>query len=351
MRIFNLTLTLAAMAGGAVYGQAVVSAKAGVVHYIEGDVNIGDGTSWTQVDVKTGGKFTEMKDGQQLVTAEGRAEVLLNPGVILRLGENSKIKMVSSKLTSTHVELLDGVALVEVSEGLSDTAVNVTVKDATVLLKKMVLARFNTTAGVRVYKGEAELTAGGAKYTLKDGREFLFGENIVAKFDVKTTDPLYRWANRRAEYIAMANVSTARMAQKNGASGYSAGWYLNPYYGLYTYLPMGSGIYRSPFGYMYYTPSRVYRYYQNYLAAQTTGYVGGGMSGNSAGRTWNQEYGYYQTQGRSAGAAPSMNSGNNSGYVGNSSASAPAAAAPAPAPAGRGADVGTGRGGASSSGQ
>lgn len=350
MRIFNLTLALAAMAGGAVYGQAVVSAKAGVVHYIEGEVNIGDGTTWTQVEVKTGGKFTEMKDGQQLSTAEGRAEVLLNPGVILRLGENSKIKMVSSKLTSTHVELLDGVALVEVSEGLTDTAVNVTVKDVTASLKKMVLARFSTAAGVRVYKGEAELTAGAAKHSLKEGREFLFGENIVAKFDVKTTDPLYRWANRRAEYIAMANVSTARLAQKNGASGYSSGWYLNPYYGLYTYLPMGNGLYRSPFGYMYYSPSRVSRYYQNYLAARTPVYAGGGNSGNSAGRTWNQDYGYYQTQGRSAGNVSSGSSGN-TGYVGNNSVSAPAAAAPAPAPAGRGADVGTGRGGASSSGQ
>lgn len=350
MRMFNLTLSLVASAGSLVYGQSVISAKAGVVHYIEGDVNIGDGTTWTQVAVKTGGKITEMKEGQQLATSEGRAEVLLNPGVILRLGENSKIKMVSSKLTSTHVELLDGVALVEVSEGLTDTAVNVTVKEVTASLRKMVLARFSTTSGVRIYKGEAELTASGAKHTLKDGREFLFGENITAKFDVKTTDALFRWANRRAEYIAMANVSTARLAQKDGYSGYSSGWYLNPYYGLYTYLPIGGGMYRSPFGYMYYSPSRVYRYYQNYVAARTPVYAGGGAGGNSAGRTWNQDYGYYTTQGRSAGNVSSVSSGN-SGYVGNNSVSAPAAAAPAPAPAGRGADVGTGRGGASSSGQ
>lgn len=346
MRILNTTLAVAAMAAGSVYGQAVVSAKAGVVHYIEGDVNLGDGTTWTSVEVKNGGKLTEMKEGQQLATSEGRAEVLLNPGVILRLGENSKIKMVSNKLTSTHVELLDGVALVEVSEGLQDTAVTMTVKQADVSLRKMVLARFDSNAGVRVYKGEAELTAGGAKQTLKEGREFLFGENIVAKFDTKATDPLYRWANRRAEYIAMANVSTARMAQKNGYTGYSAGWYLNPYYGLFTYLPFGNGLYRTPFGYTYYSPSRVYRYYQNYLTARTPVYAGGGAGGNSAGRTWNQDYGYYTTESRSAG---SVSSGN-TGYVGNSSVSAPAAAAPAPEPAGRGADVGTGRGGASSSG-
>jgi len=346
MQSFNKTLALAAMAVGSMYGQAVVSAKAGVVHYIEGDVNLGDGTTWTTVEVKNGGRLTEMKEGQQLATSEGRAEVLLNPGVILRLGENSKIKMVSNKLTSTHVELLDGVALVEVSDGLENSAVSVTVKDVTASLKKMVLARFATASGVRIYKGEAELTAAGTKQTLKDGREFLFGENIVAKFDTKVTDPLYRWANRRAEYIAMANVSTARMVQRSGYAGYGAGWYLNPYYGLFTYLPIGSGMYRTPFGYAYYSPTGVFRCYQNYLAARTPVYAGGGSAGNSAGRTWNQDYGYYQTQGRSAG---SVSSGN-SGYVGNSSVSAPAAAAPAPEPAGRGADVGTGRGGASSSG-
>ncbi|HEU0124317.1 MAG TPA: hypothetical protein VFQ91_27555, partial [Bryobacteraceae bacterium] len=71
------------------FGQSVISAKAGVVHYTEGDVAILAGGKSTPVETHTGGKFTEMKDGQELTTTEGRAEVLLNPGVFLRLGENS----------------------------------------------------------------------------------------------------------------------------------------------------------------------------------------------------------------------------------------------------------------------
>jgi hypothetical protein len=337
------TALAAILASFGAFGQSVISAKAGVVHYTEGEVTVGTGASATQVEMKTGGRYTELKDGQSLSTGEGRVEVLLNPGVFLRLGENSSIKMISTRLSDTRLELTRGVALVEVAELSKDNVVTMLVKDAAVSFSKMGLVRMDVETGIRVYKGEIQVMAGGTPQILKEGREMQFGSgNVVAKFDNKTGDPLYRWANRRAEYLAMANIASANMARQNLGSSFSGmggGWFYNPYYGMMTYLPGGNGMYRSPFGYMYYSPGRVTRYYQSFQ--QPAPSVNAGYGGGQSNRTWNQDNGYYTTSSRSAGAV-SMPSGGSAG------GGAPAASAPS-APAGRGADVGTGRGGGSGS--
>jgi hypothetical protein len=332
-----ITLT-AALSTSAVFGQSVISAKSGVVHYTEGEVTLGSGKSVAPVEARTGGRFTEMKDGQTLSTGEGRAEVLLTPGVFLRLAENSSITMISTRLSDTRLEVTRGVALVEATEVAKDNAITILVKDAAVSLNKMGLVRIDAETGIRVYKGEAQVIAGGTPQILKDGRALLFAEgNTIARFDAKAGDPLYRWAARRAEYIAMANIASANMARQSSSySMYpaSGGWYYNSYYGMMTYLPMGNGMFRSPFGYFYYGPGRVQRYYSSYIQPAAPS-INAGYGGGASNRTWNADNGYYTTQSRSAGAvsmpAPS---------------SAPAAAAAA-APAARGADVGTSRGGGS----
>lgn len=325
------------------FGQSVISAKAGVLHYAEGEVTVGTGAAAIQVETQVGGRYTELKEGQELATGEGRVEVLLNPGVFLRMGENSTITMISTRLSDTRLELTRGVALVEVAEISKDNAVTILVKDASVTFSKMGLVRMDVDSGIRIYKGEAQVMAGGTPQTLKEGREMQFAaDNVVAKFDAKVGDPLYRWANRRSEFIAMANIASANTVRNSYGSGgiYSSTgvWYYNPFYGMMTYLPGGNGMYRSPFGYYYYSPNRVQRYYQSFIQAPSlnSGY-NGGVAGS---RTWNADNGYYNTQSRSAGAV-SMPSGNSGG--------SPAASAPAAPSAGRGADVGTGRGGGSGS--
>jgi len=349
MRITKIvaSVTLAAAFGAVTaWSQSVISAKAGVVHYFEGEVTVGTGAAAAQVEAKFGGRYTELKDGQELATGEGRAEVLLNPGVFLRVGENSTIKMISSRLSDTRVELTRGIALVEVAEVSKDNSVTMLVKDTAITFSKMALVRMDVDTGIRVYKGEAQVMAGGTPQILKDGREMQFAAGaVIAKFDPKAGDSLYRWAGRRAEYLAMANIASAQMARKSyGSTGYgypgNGGWYYNSYYGMMTYLP-GNGMYRSPFGFIYYSPNRVDRYYQSYQQAppSVNSGFGGGASGNSS-RSWNSNNGYYETSSRSAGPV-SVSSGN--------TGSAPAAAAPVDNGAGRGADVGTSRGGGSGS--
>src|SRR5271169_1398187 len=106
------------LTGGSAFAQYVISAHAGVVQYVEGRAYLND-----QVVEPKFGQFPDIKENQEFRTAEGRAEVLLSPGVFLRLGENSSIKMVSSHLTDVRVEVLTGSAVIECDDVPKDNSI------------------------------------------------------------------------------------------------------------------------------------------------------------------------------------------------------------------------------------
>ena len=91
--------------------QSVISAKAGLIHYVEGDAMVND-----QIFVLKESKFLELKNKEVLRTDEGRVELLLAPGTILRLSEKSAVRMDSNALLATRLTLLEGTAIVEVME-------------------------------------------------------------------------------------------------------------------------------------------------------------------------------------------------------------------------------------------
>jgi len=271
-------LSLALLAAGSAWSQSVISAHSGVIHYVEGQITV-DGTA---VQPKFA-EFPDVKPGQSLAAEDGRAEILLTPGVFLRLAEASSFRMLSNKLADTRVEILTGSAMVEVGELLADNAITLQFHDAQIALLKKGLYRLDSDGldsklgRLRVYEGEARVTSGSQTIAAKRGHEVEFGAVLESRnFDAKSTDAFYRWSARRAEYIAEANVSAAKSAQKLGlgytGSGRALGsWAWNPYFGLFTYLP-GNGIYYSPFGWAYYSPG-----YVNYVYAPvyTGGYRGG----------------------------------------------------------------------------
>src|SRR5258706_12375559 len=74
--LFSATLTAAAWANA-----NANSAVPGTLNYVEGNVSIGGET----LDSKSIGT-AELKPGQSLTTESGKAEVLLTPGVFLRVG-------------------------------------------------------------------------------------------------------------------------------------------------------------------------------------------------------------------------------------------------------------------------
>src|SRR5438876_8052717 len=61
--------------------QPVIGAKSGIVNYIEGKVFLADKVLELQP-----AQFPEVKENTGMRTEEGRAEILLTPGVVLRIG-------------------------------------------------------------------------------------------------------------------------------------------------------------------------------------------------------------------------------------------------------------------------
>ena len=242
--------------------QSVISAHSGVIHYVEGDVTI-DGTP---VYPKFA-EFPDVKSGQVLATAEGRAEVLLTPGAFLRLTENSSVRMLSNALADTRLEVISGSVLIEVAELLDKNAIAFDAAGAHMALAKKGLYRIDADpALLRVYDGQAVVTEGSDRLTAKKGHQIDLDDAklVDARFDIKDTDAFYRWGARRAEYVAAANVISARVASnsdhRSGFSSGASGWSWNPYFGMFTFLP-ASGVYFSPFGSAFYSPGMVYSFY------------------------------------------------------------------------------------------
>ena len=303
MKIEGVAGVVAVIGLGALVASAqpVISAKSGVVAYQEGQVAL-DGqpleASLTH--------FADVKENGVLETEQGRAELLLNPGVVLRLGENSSLKMITNRLIDTRVELVKGSAVVDALEVGKDTSVTVVTANAAVTLPKAGIYRFDTQpATVKVFKGSADVEIGGEFVPVATGR-MLSLEDASAKpekFDTEDTDALDRWSHRRSEYMAMANVSSARQSLLSGSTFYPTlsgsayyptmggmgqgmgcmpSWSFNMWYGMSTYVPC-SGMFMDPYGFPYYSP-----FMAGYAGWIPGGYGwirnggGGGVPGSSA---------------------------------------------------------------------
>jgi hypothetical protein len=300
MRFLVAGLSLGVLVAGSACAQSVISSHAGLVQYVEGRAYLGD----KPVEPKFG-QFPDIKENQELRTEEGRAEVLLTPGVFLRIAENSSIRMLSTKLTDTRVEVLTGSAIIEGNEIPKDNAIELVFKKESIRLVKQGLYRLDSEpARFQVFEGEAIVTDPSGQLTLKGGKQTsLAGVLMAENFDRKADDQdaLYRWSDRRASYVAQANVVSASAAGNSysgsgyGGSGYGGfgglgfglgyggfgynpaflgGWAFNPFFGMYTYMPY-NGFGYSPFGYTYYSPYTVV-YAPSYGG---TGYAyGGGLA-------------------------------------------------------------------------
>ena len=293
MRIALAGLFIGSLAGSA-FGQSVTSVSSGVVHYVDGSAFLGD----KAVELKFG-QFPSVKANETLRTSEGRAEVLLVPGTVLRLGENSAIRMINTKLSDTKLELLQGEIVIEAVDGGKDATaqmkgnqVTVIAQGSTTTFPKPGLYSFSTEPSrLRVFEGEAVVTGPSGQLTLKKGKETqLNGMLMAVKFDPKVGDELMRWSSRRSGYLATANMAAAR-SLSNGASygggmwsSYmgNGGWTYNPMFGMYTFVPFG-GIAYSPFGYNYWSPYAFNRYYLPNLYNNYYGGGGGGGGGNYGG--------------------------------------------------------------------
>jgi len=257
-------------------------AHPGTVNYVEGAAFL-EGKQLTEKSVGS----VELNAGEVLSTTTGKAEMLLTPGVFLRLDDNSAVKMISPDITPTQVELERGRAAVEVDELYPQNNLEILDAGMNTQLVKTGYYEFNArNRTVMVFTGKAAVEVGDGKYQVVKGHhEFALGEGAREKtvnFDARTAeDELYNWSSLRSQYLAEANSQIA--GQYAGVSGFSPGWYWDPYMWDYTFIGMDP--YWSPFGFGFYPPwgrgfygGGVYRrgYYGHGPGGRGRGGLGGG---------------------------------------------------------------------------
>ena len=131
--------------------QPIISAKSGVVAGAEGKVLIDNEEVQASVT-----HFPEVKEGSVLRTEDGRVELMLPPGFMLRMGENGTLKMLANRLIDTRVELQAGSAVLEVDQTSQDYNVSIALKDGVVSLSKVGVYRFDSDpARLKVFHGSA----------------------------------------------------------------------------------------------------------------------------------------------------------------------------------------------------
>lgn len=247
--------------------QYVISAKAGGVNSVSGDVLLkrrGE-TQWQSLKQQD-----ELDSGDVLRTgANGRVEILLNPGSYVRAGENSEVELTNSSIDMLQLKLVKGSAIVEVA-GADEarTLIEIATPQTKVVIDRKGLYRLNLLGNnateVLVRKGRA--TVGGYSSLtseLKDGKKIVVtgGSSVVEKFDKKQQDSFDVWSEQRAETLIAAN---RRLSERTIASSYtnyrsngfgwrrgygsSMGlWIYDPFLRGRTFLPFYSG-WSSPYG-------------------------------------------------------------------------------------------------------
>ncbi len=274
IRLTSLFLALGGVAGIS-YGQQVLSAQSGTVHFTEGPVYV----EGRQIHPKFG-QFPTLRPGEELRTEDGRAEVLLTPGAFLRVAAHSAVRMVDNRLSDTRVEVLEGSVIVECDALLKDNAVTLLYAGNTIRLEKHGLYRVDAVpAQMRVYDGEAVVESASGDVTLKRGKEIpLTGVLIAEKFNRKVGDSFDLWDADRSALLANASVSASQSLLNNKSSWNASGWAYSPYYDTFTFVPGGGSLIFSPFGYQFWSPAAMAIYY-----VPNSGYRG--SSASSGGST------------------------------------------------------------------
>jgi len=213
-----------------VQAQSVISTHSGIVYFFEGSVYLGD-----QVLQPHPGKFSSVPPGDELRTAEGRAEVLLTPGVFVRIGARSTIRMVANELSDTRVELLGGSALVDSAEPTSGTSVTLIYKNWSVRFLERGVYRIDTDPPrLSIPQGKAEVSAGTDEgVTVGRGMNLPFASVLVPQPSTDwPRDALSAWAEGRQQSISADDAIAANIQDPASLNASDSG----P--DSFTYFPM-----------------------------------------------------------------------------------------------------------------
>lgn len=236
----------------------VISARAGGVNYIEGKVSVFRKSGRSGYLVK--GDMLEV--GDRITTSnDAKAEILLNPGSVVRIGGGTVFEFASTSLDDLQIKLKAGSAIFEV---IADDEFKVTVimpRTAVALTRSGVYRldlQQDGSSKLSVWKGRAYVGAEN-NTAVKAGRAAsITGINAeVAKFDRDNGDELDNWSKARAKELSKINASLQRDAMRNtllSSFNRRGGWNLYNSFGLWVFDPFSNYWCFMPFGYGWGSP-------------------------------------------------------------------------------------------------
>jgi len=234
--------------------QSVISVRSGVINYFEGAVFVD-----SQLVGKTPGRYPVLREGSDLLTHDGRAEILLAPDVYFRVGPNSGVRMISSGLADTRLELLSGSAIFDSGNAPAGAATTVIACGARIRIERPSRVRIDSdSAQLRVEKGEAAVDRGGETTKVEVEQMLsLTGAPVPRRMADISDDDLELWSQQRNRLIFISLANDRNILDPGdpggGAGDSDAGAWLG-YLPAAAILPL-TGTYASVFtpGYGYYS--------------------------------------------------------------------------------------------------
>src|SRR5437867_3212568 len=229
--------------------QYMVSAKAGLVNYVDGQVNVR-----LHEQITAG---TPIETGLQ-----SHVELLLNPGSFLRIGEDSQVVLDSVELSNIAVRIVKGAALIEASDIDKQIPIRVTTGNLQVLIVSSGAYRFSDGTALVL---EGRLRTADKSRTIKKGRQITsFGDSyMVSNIVARPTGELDLWSSQRSEALAKANALAYHDRYSGNAYAFwyypyypywnvysnRSAWIYSPFLTGFTFIPRGG--YRSYYGYRF----------------------------------------------------------------------------------------------------
>ena len=171
----------------------MISAKAGAISFVEGDVYLDGKRIQPPKD-----NYIFMQNGQSLITRQGRVEIYINPEVYLRLSKNSCLRIEDNSLMDTQLVLDQGTAWISVNNTiLHGNRIRVRILGTVIEVKNTGQYRIDAdTRELRVFGfgAAAEVSFGDKKAKVKKGRMVRLDSNLKpAKFNSNNDDYKHEW--------------------------------------------------------------------------------------------------------------------------------------------------------------
>jgi hypothetical protein len=212
MRINQPATLMLLWLASAATGQMVIDTKSGLVSFVEDGVYLNDRKLPPEQAV-----FPIMANHDVLRAENGRAEVILNPCVVLHLGDHSSLRMIENQTANARVELMNGSAVVHVDGKVRDSTVTLAILNHAIPLLKTGVFRFDVGSPprVRVFSDSLTTPEAGGQIVVKAGSELAFvAHPKPVAFDRRNLDVLDIWSRARETILAKSSDQFQRERQR-----------------------------------------------------------------------------------------------------------------------------------------